>query len=141
MGSRCSTWGARLSAGFVYSFGKTDFLRALLSNWESSGILTFQDGSPENPFYFGTDFANTGTPNRPNIVPGQSLNRPGGPADRATMVQRERFLGPATLHVWQCRPQHLANSGRRCSATCRCIGVFRFTNRRCSSFAPKASMF
>jgi hypothetical protein len=66
----------RLSAGFVYNFGKTHFLRPLLSNWGTSSILTFQDGSPENPVYFATDFANSGTPNRPNIVPGQSLNRP-----------------------------------------------------------------
>lgn len=68
--------GRRASGGFVYNFGRTRFLHQLLSNWGSSGILTFQDGSPENPVYFGTDFANTGTPNRPNIVLGQSLNKP-----------------------------------------------------------------
>jgi hypothetical protein len=35
-----------------------------------------QDGTPLNPFYFATDIANSGTPNRPNVVPGQSISLP-----------------------------------------------------------------
>jgi hypothetical protein len=31
----------------------------------------FQDGTPLNPVYFAADFANSGTPNRPNVVFGQ----------------------------------------------------------------------
>lgn len=96
--------GRRLSAGFVYNFGKTRFLRPLLSNWGSSGILTFQDGSPENPVYFGTDFANTGTPNRPNIVPGRSLNRPGDQRIAQQWFNVNAFSDP--------QPYTFGNAGR-----------------------------
>jgi hypothetical protein len=36
--------------------------------------VTLQDGTPLNPLYYFTDFANTGTPNRPNVVAGQSIS-------------------------------------------------------------------
>jgi hypothetical protein len=35
-----------------------------------------QNGTPVNPVYFSTDFANTGTPNRPNVVAGQNVILP-----------------------------------------------------------------
>jgi len=60
----------RISAGFVYNLPKS------LRNWQLSGLITLQDGTPLNPFYFATDFANSGTPNRPNVVPGQSVSLP-----------------------------------------------------------------
>jgi hypothetical protein len=96
--------GRRLSAGFVYNFGKTHFLSALLSNWGASGILTLQDGSPENPWYFGTDFANTGTPNRPNIVLGQSLNKPVSQRTAQQWFNVNAFSDP--------KPYTFGNAGR-----------------------------
>lgn len=96
--------GRRLSAGFVYNFGKTHFLGPLLSNWGSSGILTFQDGSPWNPFYFATDFANTGTPNRPNVVPGQDVNLPPSQRIAEHWFNTNAFSDPA--------PYTFGNAGR-----------------------------
>lgn len=63
----------RFSAGFVYSLPSARTLRPVLSNWQTSGTVTLQDGTPMNPVYFATDFANSGTPNRPNVVPGQQV--------------------------------------------------------------------
>jgi hypothetical protein len=60
----------------------------LLRAWSLSGTVTLQDGLPENPFYFTLDFANSGTPNRPNLVPGQS---PFLPRDQRTA---DRFINP-----------------------------------------------
>jgi hypothetical protein len=66
----------RLSVGFAYDLPSPSFLRRLLGHWQSSGILTMQDGTPLNPFYFFSDFANSGTPNRPDVVQGQSISLP-----------------------------------------------------------------
>jgi hypothetical protein len=66
----------RLTAGYVYAVPNAHLLKPLLKDWQVSGNLTFQDGTPLNPVYFATDFANSGTPNRPNVVPGQSLLLP-----------------------------------------------------------------
>jgi hypothetical protein len=65
-----------VSAGFVYDLPGSGFLRPVLSNWSVSGIITLQDGTPLNPIYFAYDGANSGTPNRPDIVPGQSITLP-----------------------------------------------------------------
>lgn len=66
----------RLSVGFLYHLPKPGRLRPLLAGWQTSGILTMQDGTPLNPRYFAADFANTGTPNRPDLVPGQKISLP-----------------------------------------------------------------
>ncbi len=42
-------------------------------HWQFTGIALLQSGMPSNAFYFFTDFANTGTPNRPNMAPGQEI--------------------------------------------------------------------
>jgi hypothetical protein len=69
--------GRRLSSGYVYNLPVAGgFLRPMLRNWQTTGIVTIQDGTPENPFYFGLDIANSGTINRPNIVPGQKISLP-----------------------------------------------------------------
>jgi hypothetical protein len=78
----------RLSAGFVYRIPAAPILRPLLSDWQVSGILTLQDGTPLNPFYFAFDPANTGTKNRPNVVPGQRITLP---RNERTV---ERFFNP-----------------------------------------------
>jgi hypothetical protein len=44
--------GRRLSSGYVYNLpGASGFLRPMLRNWQTTGIVTIQDGTPENPFY------------------------------------------------------------------------------------------
>lgn len=68
--------GRRISAGFVYGLPSTHRFGRLLRDWQTSGIITLQDGTPLNPFYYALDFANTGTPNRPDVVPGQTLALP-----------------------------------------------------------------
>lgn len=69
--------GRRLSGGYLYDLpGAAGPLRFLTRNWQTSGIVTIQDGTPENPFYFGIDYANSGTLNRPNVVPGQKISLP-----------------------------------------------------------------
>ncbi len=65
--------GRRFSAGFVYNLPAGP---RYTRGWQLSGIVTLQDGTPVNPVYFSTDFANTGTPNRPNVVAGQNVILP-----------------------------------------------------------------
>jgi hypothetical protein len=79
----------RFSTGFVYSIPTAPALRAALKNWQLSGNITLQTGTPLNPVYFATDYANSGTPNRPNIVPGQSLLNANPTADH--------FYNPAAI--------------------------------------------
>ena len=66
----------RLSAGFVFMLPRASVLRPILNHWQISGLLTLQDGTPLNPFYIATDIANSGTPNRPNVVFGQNVSLP-----------------------------------------------------------------
>jgi len=87
--------GRRLSSGFVYNLPSPRFARLLLGHWGTSGILTFQDGSPFNPVYFGADFANSGTPNRPNVVPGQSVNLPPSQRTAEQWFNPNAFSDPA----------------------------------------------
>lgn len=87
----------RLSAGYVYSVPDAPVLRPVLKNWQLSGNLTFQDGTPVNPVYFASDFANSGTPNRPNVVPGQSVNLPAGQRNADLFFNSKAFSNPAPL--------------------------------------------
>ena len=66
----------RFSGSFVWYIPNSPILRPVLDHWQLSGLITLQDGTPLNPFYIATDIANSGTPNRPNIVPGQSISLP-----------------------------------------------------------------
>lgn len=68
--------GRRLSGAFAYRLPRMKGPRALLDGWQLTGIATIQDGTPLNPVYFAFDPANSGTPNRPNVVAGQSLQLP-----------------------------------------------------------------
>ena len=48
-----STSAAVSARGYVYNLpGAGGFLRPVLRNWQTSGIVTIQDGTPQNPFYF-----------------------------------------------------------------------------------------
>jgi Carboxypeptidase regulatory-like domain/TonB dependent receptor len=94
----------RLSAGYVYSIPGAPVLRPVFKNWQLSGNLTFQDGTPLNPVYFATDFANSGTPNRPNVVPGQSVNLPASRRNADLFFNPNAFSNPA--------PFTFGNAGR-----------------------------
>jgi hypothetical protein len=85
----------RLSAGYVYSFPNAPVLRPVLKNWQISGNLTFQDGTPLNPVYFATDIANSGTPNRPNVVLGQPVLLPSGQRNADHFYNAAAFSTPA----------------------------------------------
>ena len=66
--------------------------------------MTLQDGTPLNPVYFALDFANSGTPNRPNIVPGQSINLPRDQRTADRFFNTDAFTAPA--------PFTFGNAGR-----------------------------
>lgn len=85
----------RVSGGFVYSLPGTRVLHPVLSNWQMSGVITIQDGTPINIFYIGTDIANSGTPNRPNVVPGQSVSLPAGQRTADHWFNTAAFSTPA----------------------------------------------
>jgi hypothetical protein len=79
----------RFSAGFSYA------LPWMLRRWELSGIVTLQDGTPLNPVYFGLDTANTGTPNRPNVVAGANVRLPSAERSVERFFNRAAFSDPA----------------------------------------------
>jgi hypothetical protein len=78
----------RVSAGFVYDAPR------LLAGWRLSGILTLQDGTPLNAVYFAYDGANSGTPNRPDVVPGQRLRLPREQRSADRFFNTEAFATP-----------------------------------------------
>jgi hypothetical protein len=88
----------RISAGFVYN------MPGMLHNWQFSGLITLQDGTPVNPFYIATDIANSGTPNRPNVVPGQSISLPSSQRSVDRWFNTSAFSDPA--------PNTFGNAGR-----------------------------
>jgi hypothetical protein len=94
----------RLSVGFIYNLPKPNFMRALLAHWQTSGILTMQDGTPLNPVYFFSDFANSGTPNRPDVVAGQSITLPRSQRSADRWFNTAAFQAPA--------PFTFGNAGR-----------------------------
>jgi hypothetical protein len=85
----------RLTGGYVYSIPTAPVWRPVLGNWQLSGNLTFQDGTPLNPVYYATDYANSGTPNRPNVVPGVSVNLPAGQRSVNEFFNVNAFSAPA----------------------------------------------
>jgi len=94
----------RFSAGFLYQLPRAPVLRPVLSNWEVSGLITLQTGTPLNAVYFSEDFANSGTPNRPNVVPGQKVNLPKSQQSIDEFFNRAAFSDPA--------PYTFGNAGR-----------------------------
>ncbi|MBZ5611414.1 MAG: TonB-dependent receptor [Acidobacteriia bacterium] len=94
----------RLSGGYVYSIPAAPVWKPALKDWQLSGTFTFQDGTPLNPVYFGTDFANSGTPNRPNVVPGQAVLLPSGQRNADHFYNVNAFSSPA--------PFTFGNAGR-----------------------------
>jgi hypothetical protein len=97
--------GRRLSSGYVYNLpGTGGFLGPVVRNWQTSGIITIQDGTPLNPFYFAEDIANSGTFNRPNIVPGQKITLPSDKRTPDQWFNTAAFSTPA--------PFTFGNAGR-----------------------------
>ncbi|HYL39332.1 MAG TPA: TonB-dependent receptor [Bryobacteraceae bacterium] len=94
----------RLSGGYVYSIPTAPLWKPLFADWQLSGNLTFQDGTPLNPVYFASDFANSGTPNRPNVAPGVPVNLPGGQRNADHFFNAQAFSDPA--------PYTFGNAGR-----------------------------
>ncbi len=76
--------GRRISAGLVYNLPNRGFLNPVFGHWQTSGIVTLQDGTPVTPIYAAYDGANAGVTNRPNVVPGQSIALP---RDQRTTTQ------------------------------------------------------
>jgi len=87
--------GRRISAAYVYRLPGVRAAGGLLRNWSVSGTVTLQDGTPLNPFYFTLDFANSGTPNRPNVVPGQSIALPRSLRTAEEFFNTGAFSAPA----------------------------------------------
>jgi hypothetical protein len=94
----------RVSAGLIFNLPRSPVLTPVLSDWRISGIVTLQDGTPLNPFYFAFDPANTGTPNRPNVVPGQKVALPRGERTPERFFNTDAFSAPA--------PFTFGNAGR-----------------------------
>jgi len=85
----------RFSAAVTYDLPAPHTLAFLWRNWRLSAILTMQDGTPLNPVYFGTDIANSGTPNRPDVVPGQAVRLPKGQRTIERYFNTDAFTTPA----------------------------------------------
>jgi Carboxypeptidase regulatory-like domain/TonB dependent receptor-like, beta-barrel len=96
--------GRRISAGYVVNLPAARVLGPVGRNWQVSGIVTLQDGTPLNIFYYFTDFANTGLPNRPNLAPGASLYLPRSQRTDAHFFNTAAFSAPA--------PYTFGNAGR-----------------------------
>ncbi len=94
----------RLSAGFVYRIHDPQRLQQAFGGWELSGLVTLQDGTPLNPVYFAFDPANTGTPNRPDVVPGQEISLPRSERTVERFFNTDAFRAPA--------PFTFGNAGR-----------------------------
>jgi hypothetical protein len=90
--------GRRVSAGVVYELPRAQDRLRILRNWQASAILTLQDGTPVNPVYFAFDPANSGTPNRPDIVPGQSITLPRSQRTADRFFNTDAFRAPAEFH-------------------------------------------
>jgi hypothetical protein len=94
----------RFSAGYVYSLPAAPVFRFASKDWQLSGNITLQDGTPLNPVYFATDYANSGTPNRPNVVAGQPILLPENQRDADHFYNPAAFTSPA--------PFTFGNAGR-----------------------------
>jgi hypothetical protein len=96
--------GRRIAAAYVWRLPSWRAAGPALRNWSLSGTVTLQDGTPVDPFYFSLDFANSGTPNRPNIVPGQSVTLPRDQRTADQFFNTAAFSAPA--------PYTFGNAGR-----------------------------
>ena len=96
--------GRRITAAYVWRMPSLRAAGPVLRNWSLSGTVTLQDGTPVNPFYFSLDFANSGTPNRPDIVAGKSVTLPRDQRTADHFFNTAAFTAPA--------PFTFGNAGR-----------------------------
>ncbi len=96
--------GRRLAVNATYNLPGTPFWKPVFANWQLGTVLTFQDGTPLNPVYFFSDFANTGTPTAPTLCPG---NRSAFPL-RSDPWRSISTSTPSLLR----RPYTFGNAGR-----------------------------
>lgn len=94
----------RFSAAVTYDLPAPPRFSLLFRGWRAAAIVTLQDGTPLNPVYFGTDIANSGTPNRPDIVPGLSIQLPKSQRTIERYFNTDAFATPA--------PYTFGNAGR-----------------------------
>ena len=96
--------GRRISGGYVVSLPAVQALGPVLRDWQVTGTVTLQDGIAANVFYYAFDPANTGLPNRPDIVPGVSLTLPRNQRTPEEFFNTAAFTAPA--------PYTFGNAGR-----------------------------
>jgi hypothetical protein len=96
--------GRRIAAGYVFRLPNAPVARPLLCNWSLSGTVMLQDGLPEDPFYFTIDYAVSGTPNRPNVVPSQNPALPRSQQTADRFFNTSAFAAPT--------PFTFGNAGR-----------------------------
>ncbi|HEV2446149.1 MAG TPA: hypothetical protein VGS58_09515, partial [Candidatus Sulfopaludibacter sp.] len=90
-----SNVGRRVAASVVYALPGGRRLHSAFTNWQLSAVVTLQDGTPLNAIYYASDFANSGTLNRPNVVPGQSITLPRDQRTAAHFFNTSAFSDPA----------------------------------------------
>ena len=96
--------GRRISGGYVVDLPALHSFGPALRNWQLTGTVTLQDGVPLDVFYYAFDPANTGLPNRPDIVPGVSLTLPRSQRTTGEFFNTAAFTTPA--------PYTFGNAGR-----------------------------
>jgi hypothetical protein len=96
--------GRRISGGYVIGLPAVRAFGPVLRNWQLTGDVTLQDGMPLDIFYYAFDPANTGLPNRPNIVPGVPLTLPRSQRTTNEFYNTAAFTAPA--------PYTFGNAGR-----------------------------
>ena len=87
--------GRRLAASAVYALPGSRALHSAFNNWQLSAVVTLMDGTPLNPIYYASDFANSGTLNRPNVVPGQPITLPRSQRTATQFFNTAAFSDPA----------------------------------------------
>jgi len=87
--------GRRISGGYVVGLPAVRAFGPVLRNWQLTGTVTLQDGLPLNVFYYAFDPANTGLPNRPDLVPGVSLTLPRSQRTTNEFFNTAAFTAPA----------------------------------------------
>jgi outer membrane receptor protein involved in Fe transport len=87
--------GRRISGGYVVGLPAVRAFGPVLRNWQLTGTVTLQDGMPLSIFYYAFDPANTGLPNRPNLVPGVSLTLPRSQRTTNAFYNTAAFTAPA----------------------------------------------
>jgi len=129
--------GRRISAGYVYRLPGTHLLGPVARNWSLSGVVTLQDGTPVNPVYFATDFANSGTPNRPNIVPGQSVTLPRSQRTADHFFNTAAFSDPAPFTFGKAGRDTISGPGNN-DFDFALLRTFRFRERQSIEFRAES---